>query len=319
MVQRARLTLAVGGITLAILFVLYGIGAFVLWRRARLAEQPSPTPSAPIVFLRETPTTNGTSPLSDILLRPSVTANTDTDHDGLPDDLETTYRTDPLNPDTDGDGYEDGLEVTSGFDPTKPAPEDKVLPAEPRGSPQPPTYTDRFIERTGLGGDPRELLQSDELGTFIAEQNARGFLPEVRDEELNVVTGSGKDIISRYLDAVSTPQNRNITPVSAEEIAVAFRTLTSVKDDQPLRDILVKLERNVTELTAAPAPSEALSLHRQYVAASLALKNNVEALLPYQQDVVGALVAASRIENLRGVFRAVAEGIRDLEKKYHIT
>ena len=41
----------------------------------------------------------------------------DSDGDGLPDDLEFYYGTDPFNPDTDGDGYLDGLEVINGYNP----------------------------------------------------------------------------------------------------------------------------------------------------------------------------------------------------------
>ena len=44
----------------------------------------------------------------------------DTDEDGLPDEMETAYGTDPNNPDTDGDGYKDGEEVKNGYDPLIP-------------------------------------------------------------------------------------------------------------------------------------------------------------------------------------------------------
>ncbi len=44
----------------------------------------------------------------------------DFDNDGLPDEIETIYGTDPNNPDTDGDGYTDGEEIASGYDPLIP-------------------------------------------------------------------------------------------------------------------------------------------------------------------------------------------------------
>lgn len=41
----------------------------------------------------------------------------DQDGDGLTDEEEEEYGTDPLNPDTDGDGYPDGEEVRAGYNP----------------------------------------------------------------------------------------------------------------------------------------------------------------------------------------------------------
>lgn len=52
----------------------------------------------------------------------------DSDQDGLSDEEERAYGTDPRNKDTDGDGYSDGVEVKSGYDPLKPAPGDKIIP-----------------------------------------------------------------------------------------------------------------------------------------------------------------------------------------------
>lgn len=51
----------------------------------------------------------------------------DSDQDGLSNDEEALYKTDPLNKDTDGDGYMDGVEVESGYDPLRPAPGDKLI------------------------------------------------------------------------------------------------------------------------------------------------------------------------------------------------
>jgi len=41
----------------------------------------------------------------------------DSDQDGLPDEKEPMYGTDPGNPDTDGDGYLDGEEIKNGYNP----------------------------------------------------------------------------------------------------------------------------------------------------------------------------------------------------------
>lgn len=51
----------------------------------------------------------------------------DRDGDGLSDDAEERYGSDPDNPDTDGDGFKDGIEIRNGFDPTGPGPLNVVL------------------------------------------------------------------------------------------------------------------------------------------------------------------------------------------------
>ncbi len=51
----------------------------------------------------------------------------DSDQDGLSNDEEKLYGTDPLERDTDGDSYSDGVEVEGGYDPLKPAPGDKIV------------------------------------------------------------------------------------------------------------------------------------------------------------------------------------------------
>lgn len=47
----------------------------------------------------------------------NTAAPIDTDRDGLSNDQETQYGTDPNNSDTDGDGYFDGAEVQGGYNP----------------------------------------------------------------------------------------------------------------------------------------------------------------------------------------------------------
>lgn len=52
----------------------------------------------------------------------------DKDQDGLTNQEEQAYGTDPNDPDSDHDGYSDGTEVKSGYNPLKPAPGDKLVP-----------------------------------------------------------------------------------------------------------------------------------------------------------------------------------------------
>ncbi len=50
----------------------------------------------------------------------AMVSKPDTDRDGLPDEEERIYRTDPNNPDTDGDNYSDYEEATLGWNAVNP-------------------------------------------------------------------------------------------------------------------------------------------------------------------------------------------------------
>lgn len=310
--SRIRTVILTGGITLAVLLGGYGLRSFITWVRA---TPPTPTTS-PTAALAVTPAPPLVPSPTPSLLRPA-TAYTDSDQDGLPDALEAIYRTDSANRDTDGDGHLDGSEVANGYDPTIQSPNDKITIPTP--SPTGPTFTQQYFDRVGLPPSRENLAASGELDEFIAIVNARGFLPAVRDDELHVVGAAGRAAVSTYLDTVSPKHNAQLVKVSPTDVDRAFRTLIERADPATLDGLSATLTTNADLLRGAPVPGEALALHKQYLAATLSLKENVEMLKNYQTDFVGVLVAASRIDNLSGVFRAVEEGIRELERQYGLT
>jgi len=52
-----------------------------------------------------------------LIASPVLASEIDTDKDGLTDEEEKYYYTDPMNPDTDGDGYWDGVEIDFDYSP----------------------------------------------------------------------------------------------------------------------------------------------------------------------------------------------------------
>jgi len=54
------------------------------------------------------------------MMTPEIDSGDDSDQDGLTDEMEVFYGTDPNNPDTDEDGFNDGDEVMRGYDPLLP-------------------------------------------------------------------------------------------------------------------------------------------------------------------------------------------------------
>jgi len=137
----------------------------------------------------------------------------DSDQDGLSDNEEKVWGTDPANRDTDNDGYSDGAEVESGFNPLKPAPgdklvEEKVQSAETTnndaGSPSEQTTESSAEENVSLTEEfssriSNIISSSEENGTeitmenldevvqsFLADNKDVPALPEVNEEEIKI-------------------------------------------------------------------------------------------------------------------------------------
>ncbi len=92
----------------------------------------------------------------------------DSDQDGLSDQEEAIYKTDPQNPDTDGDGYSDGTEVQSGYDPLKPAPDDRL-----------PSATEEKTDQTN-----NDIVDNVDVEKLTAENSSDENLTEKLSAEL---------------------------------------------------------------------------------------------------------------------------------------
>ncbi len=113
----------------------------------------------------------------------------DFDSDGLSDEEETAYRTDPNNPDTDGDNYLDGEEVYAGWNPLSkelsPGQKYREFPVDGNlsgaaGEGTPPSETARYdppvtlLDSSTYGADFfRKVLKS--VAQFAEEPSGTGF------------------------------------------------------------------------------------------------------------------------------------------------
>lgn len=252
-------------------------------------------------------------------------AEIDSDQDGLSDAIETLYKTDPNNPDSDGDGYKDGDEIANGYDPLLKSPNDKIKRSGVNANtatsplPSPPTFTQQFINKTGITPTKENLLTNEtQVNQFINETNARGVLPIILDSDIKIINTSGKIAIVKYLDTLSLVKNPKLKPITPEQITAAFKTLTEKSDPTQLNKIITDLENNATIFRAVEVPKEATELHKKYLSAVLALLDDTRMLKNYKADYVSALVAASRLEGLKPVFTEVEDDIKVLETKYGI-
>lgn len=106
----------------------------------------------------------------------------DSDQDGLTNDEEQLYGTDPQKADTDGDGYSDGAEVRSGYDPLKPSPGDKI-------------FTVKDAATTGNASSTKETLAASTTKTEagVGGSDEDNLTTQVSQQIANILKSSSDD------------------------------------------------------------------------------------------------------------------------------
>jgi hypothetical protein len=135
----------------------------------------------------------------------------DSDQDGLSNQEELAYGTDPQNVDTDGDGYSDGAEVQSGYNPLKAAPGDKLVVEEQakvagqsdESEAEQENLTDLFVEKIkeekgaeldvlqNLSENPEQLADADKIDQLSNISITQEDIEKILQESLDA--GSSSD------------------------------------------------------------------------------------------------------------------------------
>jgi uncharacterized protein YpiB (UPF0302 family) len=241
-------------------------------------------------------------------------ATTDSDSDGLPDQFETLYRTNPNQADSDGDGTPDAEEINAGRDPNVAGTQDESRPPTGSNVVVQNTYTQKYLASLPEDIAREEILNKERMEAFV-EVNQGELLPIIASETVRTTTSSGKEAVAAYLNSISFRHNPELAEVTSTQIEQAFAQQLQL-ENQLIKDIVAKLEKNVSVLKAVAAPTEAAELHRQLIAASQSLLNNTKLLQNVDTDFVGALVGSKNIEDLGTVFQQISQRVKELEVKY---
>jgi hypothetical protein len=154
----------------------------------------------------------------------------DADQDGLSDEEEKVFGTDPFVRDTDGDSYADGVEVESGYDPLKPAPGDKLISLD---------------DNLGKGG-----YDDTSAGT-----------------ETNVTTQASHevaDILSNVSDKNPSVRMQDINASVEELLQKSTRTLEKRLADAPLVIVRSQSIDGLGEMDGGRVGHGAQSVHRRF-------------------------------------------------------
>lgn len=269
----------------------------------------------------------------------------DADQDGLSNDEEKLYGTNPSVKDTDGDGYSDGVEVESGYDPLKPAPGDKII----RES----TADQSVVKQDGSENLTQKV--SGEIVNILKSKDQSG--KEISLEDVNasvekLTSGSAEEIVLPEIDIKDIkikklPKNLKEKDRLERERADALEYLTVVAylmaNNSPstfttggdLQNMLISLsddtvsgllsgnmeyadqlsargEKMLEELQNIAVPEKMLDIHikaLQMAEYAIQLKGKLK---PSQDDPLGQIAVLSQVQ---GLFGSVAQLVTEIQQK----
>ncbi|MBP7060743.1 MAG: hypothetical protein KBA91_02075 [Candidatus Moranbacteria bacterium] len=280
----------------------------------------------------------------------------DSDQDGLSNDEEALYGTDPLNKDTDGDGYSDGVEVQSGYDPLKPAPGDRLVPVNADASvtsgsdvgDDHPNLTKQVsaeiagMVQKGEGADGQQVSMdaiSEAAQKVMDQSNQEIVLPEVNIDEIQIKPISKKlreqqkrdqeredavqylTVIS-YILANNSPRTfHSETDFGSMMTTMGNDTLTAMisGNKQYLEEFSKRGEKTLKELKNIEVPEGMLEVHVKAVKMakySITLKD--EASINGVDDPLGQLAAIGKVQGFFGVVADFSQEVYSKLNEYGI-
>jgi hypothetical protein len=276
----------------------------------------------------------------------------DSDQDGLTDEEERIYGTDPNNPDTDGDGYSDFVEVQAGFDPLKPAPHDRLEVTDEETKRVIAKLTENVEEDNLTNSTAQKIVDLTTSSELADEGIAMSSIQEivnsaleeqgVEDEMSAFYTkddikikkqdyakyGEEKALVkekedfAEYLIAVyyimASNSPRPITSATdmtsiMSELVMNVMTAVSVRDASSLSDARETGEKIVSQLRDVEVPETVAELHLKALNFSQYTASMGERLAPKDDDPLGDMVNLGKIMQFIGLVSDFAE---ELEEKF---
>ncbi len=260
----------------------------------------------------------------------------DSDQDGLSNDEEILYKTDPLNKDTDGDGYMDGVEVETGYDPLKPSPGDKLVTQVVDAATSAPAAPDEEnltskvsaqiadMVQSSTGGDKEITMQSiTDSVQNITEQNSQEIiLPEVNVDDIKIKKVSKKlkgdqkkeqekqDAVEyltvmAYILANNSPKTFHTqNDLSSVVTSLGMDSLTAMTSGNKkyLEDLSKKGEKILSEVKNIEVPEGMLDVHVKAIKmAKYAVTLKDETKSGDQMDPLGQIASLSKVQGFLGV------------------
>lgn len=281
----------------------------------------------------------------------------DTDQDGLSNDEEKAFGTNPDVADSDSDGYSDGVEIEGGYDPLKPAPGDRIAPeslvlgvsdsTSEDGNAQNLTAITSsvvadLVEDVSTQTSGEQSLSPDEVSAALQEalnvSQEELILPEVDVDSIKVkklpkslkgekrADRDKKDVVEYftvmgYMLATNSP----VQMLSENDFQKAVTQIASQSTDSITRgdlaylDILEKQGKKLYEqMKDIEVPESILELHVNAMQLALYGGELKKELGASQADPVARVYAYGKIQAFMGEMQVFFERLTETESKYEI-
>lgn len=278
----------------------------------------------------------------------------DSDRDGLSNEEEKLYGTDPFKKDTDGDGYSDGVEVESGYDPLKKAPGDKIVATTEDVSESKPvvaTQKDNLTEKVSVevasvlrNADQNESVSMDQINEAVEKALAGSsqeiHLPDIDIKEIKIKKAPSKKLSEKarkekehedvleyltvlsYLIANNSPKTFHtgdelenlLTMLSGESLSAL-----SVGDMTYLDQLEERGKKMLEEARAIEVPEAMLDVHIKALKMAMYASKIKSELQPNESDPLGQVAALSQAQGFLAVVLELSQEIQDKLLQYDIT
>ena len=248
----------------------------------------------------------------------NIISCSDIDKDGLCDNEELLYRTDPLNSDTDGDGFLDGEEAASGHDPTKPGPNDLLTKTD---NPQALNITDKVSMLMASGFYAGDLSESADPAIYnkaLADISVEILTDGLRTLDPNniyagetIFSSDSKETQEKYIKALGSIIQIDLWGELVNEPRVAAFKFANFNIDDPQNTAESQQYFNskanyykevINKINAISVPPSWIGIHRQILSNLQTLSINHQALSQMIEDPLKGIMA---INNLMSIYQNI--------------
>ena len=250
----------------------------------------------------------------------------DSDQDGLTDEEEKIYGTDPKNRDTDNDSYSDGAEIKAGYNPKIPAPGDRLIdfqnqPADKTDVPPAGGNLTEQISQKIADLPADSEISIDNIQAIIDEslstQDIETEIPEVSIDDIKIKKSNyskysdeeakkrKKEDFSDYIASVFYIFTSNSpVPITSEtdiglvisQILQKVVAAVSTQNPDSLEDISESGERMFEQLNDVEVPEDLVDFHVKALRYALYAQSLKSLLKSNPQDPLSDIANLSKIQ-----------------------